>query len=435
MTTLAPPPGGPGAPTAPGGPDVPKGAGGDDLRWEAPPPVADPRLNLRELALRIHRVVGLSPAGWVALAAALVTLVGFLTLHWVELLYITVMLFGLVVVALLFTLGRPRYDVTLELRDQRVIVGEDAAGHLGVRNTAHRRSFPSRLDLPVGQEAASFAIPTMAGGAWHEEQFEIPTRRRGVVPIGPARSVQGDPFGLSGRPTDWTQIIELFVHPRTVNLPGRQTGFIHDLEGHASSHLTVSDMSFHALREYVPGDDRRHIHWRSSARTGQLMVRQFEETRQSRVALALDTAAGSYLDEDEFELAVSVIGSVAVQCIREENPLALMTTVDVLPAVSPMRALDELCRVDTHPRGSIFDLVTAVTQREPAASIVILATGSTAGIDRVRRAVANFDVDTRVVAVVVDPSTSLSVRTVSNVTMVRVPSLAELARAMRQAMR
>lgn len=434
MTTLAAPPEQPTAPRAVGGSSVPE----PDVaspQWEAPPPVEDPRQGLRDLVGTVHRAVGLSHAGWVALAAAVLSLVGFAALHWVELLYITIMLFGLVLVALAFTLGRPRYAVSLELRETRVIVGEEAAGRLGVRNTATRRTLPSRLDLPVGQDAASFAIPSMQGGGWHGEEFEIPTRRRGVVAIGPARSVQGDPFGLSGRTTDWTEMTELFVHPRTVNLPGRQTGFIHDLEGHASNHLTVSDMSFHALREYVPGDDRRHIHWRSSARTGDLMVRQFEETRQSRVALALDTASASYLDDEEFELAVSVIGSVAVQCVREENPLSLMTTIEVLPAVSALRALDEMCRVETHSRGNLFDLVTAVTHREPAASIVILATGSTVGLDKVRRAAANFDIDTRVIAVMVDPSAPLSVRTVSNVTLVRVPDLADLSRAMRQAMR
>lgn len=422
MTTLAAPPEQPAVDWGP-------------PQWQPPPPVEDPRRRLRQILGKVHAAVGLSVAGWVALAVAVLCLTGFLVLHWVELLHIAVMVFLLVVVALAFTLGRPRYLVSLELSETRVVVGERAAGRLGVRNTAARRTLPSRLDLPVGQESASFAIPSMPAGAWHGEEFEIPTRRRGVVPVGPARSVQGDPFGLSGRPTDWTAMTELFVHPRTVNLPGRQTGFIHDLEGHASHHLTVSDMSFHALREYVPGDDRRHIHWRSSARTGDLMVRQFEETRQSRVALALDTAASSYLDDEEFEIAVSVIGSVAVQCLREENPLALMTTIDVLPAVSALRALDELCRVEDHPRGSLFDLVTAVMRREPTASIVILTTGSTAGLERVRRAAANFDVDTRVIAVMVDPAAPVSVRTVSNVTLARVPALGELARAMRQAMR
>lgn len=164
------------------------------------------------------------------------------------------------------------------------------------------------------------------------------------------------------------------------------------------------------------------------------MVRQFEQTRQSRVALALDTASASYLDEEEFELAVSIVGSVALQCIREENPLTLMTTADNLPSVSALRALDELCRVELEHRGGIFDLVNAVRHREPGASIVIMATGSTAGVDRVRRAAATFDIDTRVAAVVADPSAAPSVRTVSNVTVLRVPELGELARAFRRAM-
>ena len=423
MTTLAPQ-----QPTAPV--EVPLAPS-----WQAPPPVDhDPRQGLGGLLRRAHRAIGLSPAGWVALLVALLCLGGYLLTQWVELALCAIFAFVLVVIALLFTIGRPRYDVALTLTDERVVVGEEAAGRLDVVNAARRRTLPSRLDMPVGNDAASFQVPSLGGGASHGEPFNIPTRRRGVVPIGPARSVQGDPFSLSGRVTDWTDQVDLFVHPRTVNLPGRQTGFVHDLEGHASNVLTNSDMSFHALREYVPGDDRRHIHWRSSARTGDLMVRQFEQTRQSRVALALDTASASYLDEEEFELAVSIVGSVALQCIREENPLTLMTTADNLPSVSALRALDELCRVELEHRGGIFDLVNAVRHREPGASIVIMATGSTAGVDRVRRAAATFDIDTRVAAVVADPSAAPSVRTVSNVTVLRVPELGELARAFRRAM-
>lgn len=402
--------------------------------WQAPPPVDDPAGGIRGALLRVHRVVGLTIAGWTALLAALLSLAGWALTRWVELGLAAVMIGVLVLIALLFTLGRPRYGVELRLKDERVVVGQEAQGFLAVQNRAARRSLPSRLDLPIGPEAASFAIPSLAGQAWQQEQFTIPTRRRGVIPIGPARSVQGDPFGLSGRTTDWTQSIELFVHPRTVNLPGRQAGFIHDLEGHSSTRITASDMSFHALREYVPGDDRRHVHWRSSARTGQLMVRQFEETLQSRVALALDTSESSYLDAEEFELAVGIVGSVALQCVREENPLRMMTVDRDLPSVSAMRSLDELSRVDLGHGVGFHELVTAVMHREPAASIVILATGATAGADRVRRAAASFEVDTRVVAVIADPSSPAGARTISNVSVLHVPELGELARTFRQAM-
>ncbi|MGJ6980315.1 DUF58 domain-containing protein [Aestuariimicrobium soli] len=403
--------------------------------WQLPQAVEPPTLDgARGVLRRIGQVSGLTAAGWTALLVVLVAgLLGWL-LHWHELLVMALMVMVLVLVALLFTLGRPRYAVRLTLESNRVRVGETAEGALAVRNEAGRRSFGSRLDLPVGEQMASFSVPSLGSGSSHSEDFVVPTDRRGVIELGPVQSVQGDPFALSGRSTTWTQMTELFVHPLTVDLPGRHTGFVHDLEGHASTQLTNSDMSFHALREYVPGDDRRHIHWRSSARTGQLMVRQFEESRQSRVAVALDVSRESYLSEEEFELAVSVVGSVALQCVREDNPLAVMTQTETLPAVSALRVLDELARVEQGTRGGVLALVRAVNDREPGASIVVLVTGSGQSLERLRRAVRAFDVDTKVIAVAAQPDSDLSVRTVANTTVMRVDDLANLPRAMRRAM-
>nr|WP_231980430.1 DUF58 domain-containing protein [Tessaracoccus coleopterorum] len=111
-------------------------------------------------------------------------------------------------------------------------------------------------------------------------------------------------------------------------------------------------MNFHALRPYVAGDDRRHVHWRSTARTGRLMVRQFEESRMSRVAVSLDTGRAAYLDEDEFELGVSVVASVAMQTLYSESPLTLLTSRDELVAVTPSRALDQLSVVTQTARAA-----------------------------------------------------------------------------------
>lgn len=403
--------------------------------WQLPQTVEPPSLDgLRGVLQKVVRVVGLTGAGWTALLVVFVCGLLGRVLHWHELLLVAVMAGLLVLVALAFTIGRPRFAVRLALQSNRVRVGETAEGSLAVRNEAARRSFGSRLDLPVGEQMASFGVPSLGAGSSHSEDFVVPTDRRGVILLGPVQSVQGDPFALAGRSTTWTQVTELFVHPLTVDLPGRHTGFVHDLEGHASTQLTNSDMSFHALREYVPGDDRRHIHWRSSARTGQLMVRQFEESRQSRVAVALDASRESYVSDDEFELAVSVVGSVALQCVREDNPLAVMTQAETLPAVSALRVLDELARVDQTSRGGVLGLVRAVNDREPGASIVVLVTGSGQSLDRLRRAVRAFDVDTRVIAVAAQPGAALSVRTVANTTVIRLDDLASLPRAMRRAM-
>ena len=104
------------------------------------------------------------------------------------------------------------------------------------------------------------------------------------------------------------------------------TGFIRDLEGSPTRDLTVSDIAFHALREYVPGDDRRFIHWRSSAKTGTFMVRQFEETRRSRLMVLLDLDAGAYADDAEFELAVSAAASVGARAIRDARTVSFVVS-------------------------------------------------------------------------------------------------------------
>ena len=61
----------------------------------------------------------------------------------------------------------------------------------------------------------------------------------------------------------------------------------------------MSDLAFHALREYQPGDDRRYVHWRSSAKHGRLLVRQFLDTRRSHLAVVVDTDPGYAGGEDD----------------------------------------------------------------------------------------------------------------------------------------
>lgn len=388
--------------------------------------------DVRNLASRASRALGMRAAGWVVLATGVALLLAGLWLSWLELRVAGVAAMGLALAALVFTLGRPSFSVTMTVPVRHVHVGARLTGSLVVRNTGAARTLPGRLDLPIGEETASVGLPSLSPDAAVEESFVIPTGRRAVVQVGPAVSVQGDPFGLSGRETEWTDVVEVFVHPRTVGLPGRQTGFVHDLEGHTTQKLSNSDMSFHALREYVPGDDRRHVHWRSSARTGDLMVRQFEETRQSRIAVALDLSDQSYGHEDEFEDAVSVAASFVQQAFREENPLALATNVDVQRGLTATRAMNELSRLQRIERTHVTQLFRLVREREAMASIVVVVTGSRMRADRLRRAATLLGIDTRVVLIRLDPGRPLAVDTVSNVTVVRLPGLDDLPRAVRR---
>ncbi|WP_051209083.1 DUF58 domain-containing protein [Propionicicella superfundia] len=388
---------------------------------------------MRAVAAKVSSVLGLRTAGWWVFALAAVLLMGGAGLGWAELTYAGLFCLVLGAIALTFTIGRPRYAVRVSLEQPHVVVGQRAGGSVEIVNRTRRFSLPSRMDIPVAAERASFAVPLLQAGRGFRAEFDVPTDRRAVIEVGPAQSIQGDPFGLAGRSAEWTDVLELYVHPRTVSLPARQAGFVHDLEGQATSFVTNSDMSFHALREYEPGDDRRHVHWKSSARTGRLMVRQFEETRQSRVCVAIDVSESSYATRDDFELAISVGASVALQAFREDNPLALITGTELIPVLSAMRTLDEMCRIEPAASGSPLDVVEVVLDYEAAASVVVWITGGRVPQRTVRKASTKFDADVRVVAVRVDERAALSVRTIANVTYIRLADLEDLPRAMRRA--
>ena len=81
---------------------------------------------------------------------------------------------------------------------------------------------------------------------------------------------------------------------------------IRDQEGIPSDEISMSDLAFHALREYVPGDELRHVHWRSSAKASKLLIRQYHDTLRSHLTVVVDDDSGSYGDPEDFETAVSV---------------------------------------------------------------------------------------------------------------------------------
>ena len=128
-----------------------------------------------------------------------------------------------------------------------------------------------------------------------------------------------DPLGLLRRDAVEQVAVELFVHPKIIGLDSLSPGLQRDLEGQATRDLSTSDLAFHTLRDYVTGDDWRHVHWRSTAKAGRLLVRQFQDTRRSQLTVVVDGATASYRTEDEFELAMSVAGSICVRAVKDQQ--------------------------------------------------------------------------------------------------------------------
>ncbi|OLT49471.1 hypothetical protein BJF88_02700 [Cellulosimicrobium sp. CUA-896] len=374
-----------------------------------------------------------SPFGWAALVAAVGAWWAGLALSWLELVVVAILLTVALLAAVAFVLGRIRYAVVLDLAQRRVTVGDRAVGRLDVRNDSGRALLPSVMELPVGQGMASFPVPRLRPGANHEEIFTVPTHRRSVISVGPVRSVRADPLGLLRREVVWTEPEELFVHPRVKNLAGSSTGFLKDLEGRVTTDISNSDVSFHALRDYVPGDDRRHIHWKTTARTGQLMVRQFEETRRSHLAVLLSTRAEDYAHDDEFELAVSVCGSLGLQAIKEDRGVTVLVNDGTLRGDHRTRLLDDLSRVGTSTRRStLVDVARVAGTTIADASVVAFVVGSRVTPTELRAASARLPQDVRVMAIQCAPGASLSRHAIAELVVLTIGELGELPAALRR---
>jgi uncharacterized protein (DUF58 family) len=214
------------------------------------------------------------------------------------------------------------------------------------------------------------------------------------------------------------------VHPVTTPLRSTSAGFIRDLEGSASRTVVDSDISFHAIREYVPGDAQRQVHWKSTAKTGTLMVRQYEETRRSRMVVALAVSETEYGTDEEFELAVSAAASIGVRGIRDGRDVDVVVggevpefvrasarTIRELATVSSRTLLDDLCAVERAPRVSSLGEVTSLAaETHPDTSIAFLVCGSTQTARSLQAAALAFPPDVGIVAVVCNPEAEPSYR-------------------------
>ncbi len=381
------------------------------------------------------------PAGAVVTMAATVGLVLGLVFGWVEWMVGGAVALLLLLMSVPFLFGARAYEVDLSLTHERVVAGHGVTGAIAVRNDSRRPALPGRLDIPVGRGLVEFAVPLLRPGHGITEPLEIPPLPRGVVRVGPVTTVRSDPVGLLRREHAFDDVHDLYVHPRTVGLPSTSAGLVRDLEGNATRRLVDADMSFHAIREYVPGDSRRQVHWKSTAKTGRLMVRQYEESRRSRMAVVLAAATQEYADADEYELAVSAAASLGVRAVRDARDVDVVTGTEIprvvrgrlrairhIPAVTPRTMLDGFSALSSHENTMpVEDVCRLASEANDRLSIAFVVVGSVVPIGRLRRAALAFPADTAVAAVVCDERAHPRMQTVAGLTVLTIGTLDDLA--------
>jgi uncharacterized protein (DUF58 family) len=397
---------------------------------------------IRRVALRIGPVV--TPVGWSLLAAVPIAFAFGYALGWVELVTFAWAALVLIVIAVIYLIGRSPLVIDLWVARVRVVVGDAAIGQVIVENPRPRRVLGATIEIPVGDGLAAVTMPSLRREGRFAHEFAIPTTRRGIIHIGPVRTIRADPIGLVRRELIWTESKELFVHPRTIAIPSTSTGFVHDLEGRATRDLTSSDVSFHALREYQPGDERRFIHWKSTARTGTYMVRQFEETRRSHIVIALSLARSDYATDDEFEMGVSVAGSLGIRAIRDSRNLSVVVSestpdfarrkllaVRPLSTLTPSRLLDDLAVIESGESAlSVADVARVAAEKIADISIAFLVCGSGVTPTELRVAATRFPIGVEVVAIVCDPDSIPGLRRFAGLSVLTIGYLEDLQRSL-----
>lgn len=389
------------------------------------------RRSLRSLLGRVRALPVLrtfTPFAWLVTVVGFAAWVGAWRLGWTELAVVAGASAVLMVGSLVFVMGRSSLVATLELQPKRVTVGSRAAGQVVVANRSGRRQLPTNVELRVGEGRGEFHVPSLADGAEHDELFTIPAARRAVLPVGPVAAVRGDPLGLCRAEKLLSGVEELFIHPRISTLERLGSGFLKDLEGQTTNDLSNSDIAFHTLREYVPGDDRRHVHWKTSAKLGQLMVRQYVDTRRSHLALVISTSPGDYADEDEFELAVSLAASLAVRTLRDDQAVSMSVGAKSVPTNNPQAVLDGLARVEIGvPVCTLVEGCAHSNQTAARASIVALVTGAGSTLPDVRAATTRLATDARVLVLRADLHGELRYQPIGSMALVNVPTLDDFA--------
>jgi uncharacterized protein (DUF58 family) len=254
---------------------------------------------------------------------------------------------GAVIAAVVITIRKLNVAVERVVYPDRVERGKPALARLQVRNPGASRQ-PAMFALDG--DAQRIQIRPLVAGGHATYHYELPTKVRGKLTVGPLTLHRVDPFGLASNKLPTGETGTLWVHPRQYPARALVGGHPrHHHDGATTDDTLRGSVELQDVREYQPGDEVRHMHWKATARTGRLMVRDLIDPQQPRFTLLLDTRAGS-LAAQEFEEAVDFAASLLGASARAGHHSRLVTSsgIDLPTPGGPHAArvlLDELAQV------------------------------------------------------------------------------------------
>jgi uncharacterized protein (DUF58 family) len=286
--------------------------------------------------------------------------------------------FAALAVSALSVIRRPDLVLERQVFPARVTRGEPAVALLTAVNRARwsgvqvdvREAFCD-TELPV-------PLPFIPRAGRREVGYPLPTGRRGVHTVGPLRWQQSGSFGFFLREQAKAQQFTLFVHPVTHQVPLGAVLRAQRWDSSTTDAALDGTITFHRLREYVPGDALRLIHWRSSARLDKLVVRHNIDVSLPQTTIILVTDPASYPEQELFEEAVEIAASAAVASATAGLPVSLRTTDGTTlngggSLDDPRLLLDGLAGVTMASGAGLPEVARRLEQAQPGGTLVAVA--------------------------------------------------------------
>lgn len=290
------------------------------------------------------------------------------------------------------SLKRVRYERFLS--ERRLFPGE--ATELKVRIT-NRKPLPmlwleaeDRLPsgLAINSDAASpSALNLRAALLWYQRigcTYSLKGEKRGYYRLGPAELRSGDIFGLYPRSISEPAQEEILVYPRIyplsdLGLPAAQ------LWGDIRTRNLFHDTTrFVGLRDYRPNDSFKHIHWKASARRGELQVKTYESTATLEALLLVAIDSFSRASEQDFELALSTVASLAYYLMQQGCPVGLLANTAAADSGEPFailpssnreqlaRLFEAMAKTTVNTNGTLQRLLEAELKNKPATGTTLI---------------------------------------------------------------
>ncbi|MBX6371665.1 MAG: DUF58 domain-containing protein [Acidothermus sp.] len=321
-------------------------------------------------------LAGLTTRGRSFLAAGVAASLSGLVLGERDLLRVGILLLALPLVAAA-VISRARYRLACSRRidPPRVPVGEPARVVLRIDNLSRLRSSvllaEDRLPYSLGGRPR-FVIGKIEPSGVREIRYPVRAETRGRYTVGPLTLRFTDVFGLVETTRSFRSTSTIVVTPRVHELPSLRSGIGRSGSNDGEARLLATSGEDDVTpREYRHGDDLRRVHWRLTARHGELMVRREEQPWHRHAIVVLDRRNKRHRGDgpaSSFEWAVSATASIGVRLLRDGYRLQLTDSAGTLlaphhaSASAEMELLDALAAVTLGDDDPLRDVVTRSRQ-------------------------------------------------------------------------